>query len=189
MSWDWLPHQAGPGKDRLSFPAGAHPARMMREEGCKACDRHWDRTARFLVSLTTGKIKNSSGRGVTPEVEPSGAQETVLDWSEDRGSCKVYRRQSILTGKIPDKPMGISVLWCPCNGMGRGGGSSEELALMAETAGGIRLVWSASFCWGWFGWDGQAVKGGEGSNWCGWGKRTKGAVYMSVQLKYLLWLG
>jgi len=57
---------------------------------------------------------------------------------------------------------------------GRGGGSSEDLALMAEMAGGIRLVWSASSCWGWFGWDGQAVKGGEGSSWCRWGKEDQG---------------
>lgn len=72
--------------------------------------------------------------------------------------------------------------------MGRGGGSSEDLALMTEAAGAIRLVWPPLSCWGWFGWDGQAQNNGGGSSRCGWGERTKRAVYMIAELIYLLWL-
>lgn len=60
-----------------------------------------------------------------------------------------------------------------------GEGSSEDLALMTEAAGGVRMVWPPLSCWGSLGWDDQAhnqeraLAGGEG-------ERDHRVVYMSA---------
>lgn len=69
-----------------------------------------------------------------------------------------------LRGESPQIDPGTSL---SCSAHATEWGSSDDVVLRTEAAGGVRMVWPPLSCWGWFGWDGQAQNSGEGTSWWG----------------------